>query len=287
MRRTQGPASAPQSNLDPRTVEGFGREWATFRQGEELSAGERAHIFASYFDIFPWAELPSDSIGIDVGCGSGRWALLVAPRVKHLHALDASPEALATARQNLAGLSNVSFHAAGVDAIPLPDASLDFAYSLGVLHHVPDTAGAVRDIARKLKPGAPFLVYLYYALENRPLWYRAVWQASNGARLAISRLPYGLRLAISQVIAATVYWPLARAARVLDAAGRLPKSWPLAYYRDKSFYVLRTDAFDRFCTRLEQRFTRQQIEAMLKAAGFANVRFSESEPYWCAVAAKT
>ncbi|HJS06687.1 MAG TPA: class I SAM-dependent methyltransferase [Pirellulales bacterium] len=279
--------SSSQGNLDQKTVEGFGHEWTTFRQGDELPAEERSEIFADYFGIFPWSKLPGDAVGIDVGCGSGRWALLVASRVKHLHTLDASPMALETARKNLAELANVSFHAASVDAIPLPDASLDFAYSLGVLHHVPDTAGAIRDIARKLKPGAPFLVYLYYAFENRPLWYRAIWRASNSVRLVVSRLPRAMRLGISQVIAVVVYWPLARAARTLDKAGRLPESWPLAYYRDKSFYVLRTDAFDRFCTRIEQRFTRAQIEAMLTAAGFTNVRFSESEPYWCAVATKT
>jgi SAM-dependent methyltransferase len=191
-----------------------------------------------------------------------------------------------TARQNLSGTSNVSFQLAGVDAIPLPDNSLDFAYSLGVLHHVPDTAGAIRDVARKLKPGAPLLIYLYYAFDNRPSWYRAVWRISAGIRLAISRLPYVLRLGLSQLIALTIYWPLARMARGLDALGWLPRSWPLAYYRDKSFYVLRTDAFDRFCTRLEQRFTRTQIEAMLSSAGFAGILFSESEPYWCAVATK-
>jgi hypothetical protein len=49
---------------------------------------------------------------------------------------------------------------------------------------------------------------------------------------------------------------------------------------------MRTDAYDRFCTRLEQRFTRQQIEQMLSAAGFDRVRFSAQEPYWCAVGIK-
>jgi SAM-dependent methyltransferase len=279
-------SKAAQGNLDRETVEGFGREWATFRQGEELSANERAKIFEGYFGIFPWQALPQHAIGLDVGCGSGRWAVLVAPRVKHLHVLDASPLALETARQNLAGTPNVSFHLAGVDSIPLPDASLDFAYSLGVLHHVPDTAAAIHDVARKLKHGAPLLIYLYYAFDNRPRWFRAIWHVSAWVRVVVSRLPHALRLAASQFIAATVYWPLARVARRLETAGRLPGSWPLAYYRDKSFYVMRTDAFDRFCTGLEQRFTRAQIEAMLGSAGFVDVRFSQSEPYWCAVATK-
>jgi ubiquinone/menaquinone biosynthesis C-methylase UbiE len=164
--------------------------------------------------------------------------------------------------------------------MPLPPASLDFAYSLGVLHHVPDTQAAIETIARTLKPGAPFLVYLYYALDNRPAWYRALWRVTNMARVVISRLPHPLRLGISQMIATFIYWPLARAARLLPRFGG---ALPLSYYADKSFYVMRTDAYDRFCTRLEKRFTRPEIERMLKRAGFENIVFSDHVPFWCAV----
>ena len=275
-------------NVDPAVARGFGEEWSTFRQDEDhLSAQQRREIFDDYFRIFPWAMLPpGGGAGIDVGCGTGRWSMLVAPRVTHLHLLDASPQALAVARENLFSAGNVSFHAASVAAIPLPDASLDFAYSLGVLHHVPDTQAAIGAIAAKLKPGAPFLVYLYYALDNRPAWYRVLWRLSNFGRLVISRLPHGLRYIVSQVIAALVYWPLARLATLLSRLGRSPRGLPLAYYADKSFYVMRTDAYDRFCTRLEKRFTRPEIEAMLTRAGFVDIRFSDREPFWCAVGIK-
>jgi len=275
-------------NVDPAVARGFGEEWSTFRQDEDhLSAQQRREIFDDYFRIFPWAALPpGGGTGIDVGCGTGRWSMLVAPRVAHLHLLDASPQALAVARENLKAAGNVSFHVASVAAIPLPDASLDFAYSLGVLHHVPDTQAAINAIAAKLKPGAPFLIYLYYALDNRPAWYRMLWRLSNLGRLVISRLPHGLRYVVSQVIAALVYWPLARLATLLSRLGRSPRGLPLAYYADKSFYVMRTDAYDRFCTRLEKRFTRPRIEAMLTRAGFVDIRFSDREPFWCAVGIK-
>ena len=89
---------------------------------------ERARLFADYFAIFPWDTLPAQgATGMDVGCGSGRWAALVAPRVAHLHLLDVSAAALAVARANLADATNVSFHLAAVEAIPLPVASLEFA----------------------------------------------------------------------------------------------------------------------------------------------------------------
>jgi len=276
-------------NLDPRVARGFGQEWSTFRQdADHLSPQQRQEIFDDYFRIFPWHLLPpGGGVGLDVGCGTGRWSMLVAPRVDHLHLLDASAEALAVARQNLNDMRNVSFHVASVAEIPLPAASLDFAYSLGVLHHVPDTAAAIVAIAGKLKPGAPFLIYLYYALDNRPAWYRTLWWMTDVARRAISRLPHPLRLAISQLIAAVVYWPLGRAARTLPRLGLSARHLPLSYYADKSFYVMRTDAYDRFGTRLERRFARGEIERMLRRAGFESVRFSERMPFWCAVGIKS
>ena len=274
-------------NTDRATVEGFGREWATFTQSASDFADEdRRAMFESYFSIFPWDALPPQSIGADIGCGSGRWAMLAAPRVGHLHALDPAAQALSVARDNLAGCGNVSFHHASVSALPFEDGALDFAYSLGVLHHVPDTAQAIRDVAAKLKPGAPFLVYLYYALDNRSAAYRALWKISNAARLILSRAPYPVQIAASSLIALLVYWPLARLAALLEKAGALPRSWSLAYYRHRAFYVMRTDAFDRFCTRLEQRFTCAQITDMLRAAGFDDIKFSETEPFWVALAIK-
>jgi hypothetical protein len=149
---------------------------------------------------------------------------------------------------------------------------------------VPDTQAAIEAIAAKLKPGAPFLVYLYYALDNRPRWYRALWRLTNVARLVISRLPHPVRLVLSQTIAALIYWPLGRSAWMLSRFGVLPQALPLSYYADKSFYVMRTDAYDRFCTQLEKRFTRGEIEGMLAHAGFIDVRFSHGMPFWCAVA---
>jgi ubiquinone/menaquinone biosynthesis C-methylase UbiE len=277
--------AASKKNVDPQVARGFGEEWSTFRQDEtRLGREQREAIFEEYFRIFPWHLLPpGGGVGADIGCGTGRWSIMVAPRAAHLHLVDVSPDALAVARENLKAHKNVSFHVNSVGDIPLPARSLDFAFSLGVLHHVPDTQAAIDAIAGKLKGGAPFLVYLYYAFDNRPGWYRPLWALSNGVRLVVSRLPHRMRIIASETIAAMVYWPLARLAALLGHFGAWSKSLPLSWYADKSFYVMRTDAYDRFCTRLEKRFTRAQIEQMLVRAGFQQIRFSGSPPYWCAV----
>ena len=274
-----------EENLDKNVVQGFGNEWTQFDQSA-LAEEDRKEIFDCYFKVFPWERLEPDAIGFDLGCGSGRWAALVAPRVGVLHCIDASADALAVAERNLGNLGNCKFHHASVDDIPLPDDSLDFGYSLGVLHHVPDTAAGLRSCAAKLKRGAPFLVYLYFAFDNKPAWYRMLWRISEAGRFILSRAPFWLRLAITQAIALLVYWPMARAALLLETCGFGCDSFPLASYRQRSFYVMRTDALDRFGTRLEQRFTRQQIRDMLVDAGFEEVTFSEQRPYWCAVGIK-
>ena len=173
--------------------------------------------------------------------------------------------------------------AASADALPVRDGTLDFGYSLGVLHHVPDTAGALAACVSKLKPGAPFLLYLYYALETRPAWYRGLWRGSDLVRRLVAASPFPVRVAVTSAIATFVYWPAARLARALERRGRNVEGLPLSSYRNLSFYTIRTDALDRFGTRLEQRFTAEEIRAMMLRAGLERIFFSPETPYWCAV----
>ena len=274
--------SAHQSpNVDLETVDGFGREWAAFDQ-LDLPPSEQHRLFEDYFSEFPWSDLPAKPVGFDLGCGSGRWAELVAPKVGRLHCIDPAAEALDVCRRRLAGSGNTEFHLATADNIPLADGSQDFGYSLGVLHHIPDTARAMRDATRKLKPGAPFLVYLYYDFENRPAWFRAVWRASELGRATIAKLPFGVKKAVTSLIAATVYWPLSRSAKLLEKRGWDVANIPLSSYRHRAFYSLRTDALDRFGTRLEQRFSSTAIRKMMEDAGLERIAFRQGEPYWCA-----
>jgi len=279
---TKVTAAPAELNLDTKTVDGFGDEWSRFDQSG-LSTSEREAIFEAYFRIVPAGVLHAGARVADFGVGSGRWAISVAPRVASLICVDASAEALAVAQRNLASFPNCIFHNSSLDEVAIEEASLDFAYSLGVLHHIPDTAAAMESCVRRLKPGAPFLVYLYYRFDNQPRWYRWIWQASETARRIVSKLPHGPRYVVSQVIAICVYWPLARLARAARAAGLPTDHMPLSQYASRSFYVMRTDALDRFGTRLEQRFTRAEIAAMMEECGLRDVRFSASAPFWCAI----
>lgn len=273
-----------KKNLDADTVESFGDEWSRFDQSE-LPIGEAQRIFDEYFAVFPWDKLPKNASGFDMGCGSGRWAKLMAPRVGHLHCIDPS-SALEVAKSALSSQTNVTFHLASVDDCPLTPNSQDFGYSLGVLHHVPDTERAIRACVSLLKSGAPFQLYLYYAFDNRSHLFKLAWHCSDLLRRAICKLPSTQKHFVTDILAALVYYPLARFSLLIEHLGVAVTSIPLSYYRSHSFYTMRTDSRDRFGTPLEQRFTRNEIAAMMESAGLDDVRFSDRAPFWCAVGIK-
>lgn len=163
---------------------------------------------------------------------------------------------------------------------------MDFGYSLGVLHHIPDTVAGLRACIAKLKPGAPFLAYFYYAFDNKPLWFKTIWRISDIFRRLISVLPFRLKLLITKLIALAVYLPAARSSLILERLGFHVENIPLSQYRTFPYYTMKTDALDRFGTRLEKRFTRKEIHEMFKTEGLQDIQFSDDSPYWCVVGFK-
>ena len=272
-------------NIDKKTVSSFGDEWTKFNQAD-VSYEELDSIFRDYFRIFPWGQIPVNAEGFDMGCGSGRWAQFVAPRVGKLNCIEPS-SAINIARLNLKDFKNICFFNDSADGEHITPETQDFGYSLGVLHHVPNTELALKKCVSLLKPGAPFLVYLYYKLDDRPFYYRALWYVSDFFRKhMISRMPSILKGFISDLIALLVYFPISRISLLFKIIGYDAKNIPLSYYSKSSLYTMRTDARDRFGTPLEKRFSKKEIHQMLVSSGLTNIRFSDEAPYWCALGIK-
>ena len=79
---------------------------------------------------------------------------------------------------------------------------------------------------------------------------------------------------------------MARFSRMLEKTGINVEHYPLSFYRNRSLYVMQTDALDRFGTRLEKRFTKEAIKRMMVDAGLQDVSFNAGPPYWVAVGTK-
>lgn len=271
-------------NIDKRVVEDFGKEWNEYQQ-ESLSSSELSNIFNAYFSILPKNFLNRKLNVADFGCGTGRWAQFIAPLVGEVHCIDPS-NAIEVCKTKLLDCDNCIFHQSSIDELAIDKNTLDFGYSLGVLHHIPDTYQAMKDCVSYLKPGAPFLVYLYYKFDNKPKWYLVVWKISDYLRRFISRSPFPIKLLISKIIAVCVYFPFAKSALLFDKLGLDTSNYILSNYKDKSFYTMSTDSLDRFGTRLEQRFTKLEIKEMMIKSGLDNISFSPNAPFHCAIGYK-
>lgn len=273
-------------NIDWDTVASFGDEWLKFSNFDE---SEIQKIGNDYFDIVDETMLNCNSYVLDVGCGTGRWSKYMANRASFIEAIDPST-AVYSAAKLLRECKNVRVTQASLETIPFPDNTFDFVTSLGVLHHIPDTSKAIQQCVKKLKKGGVFHVYLYYKLDNRPLYFRIIFHFSNLFRRLISSTPKLVKHAICDFVATVVYFPLAKIAKIfakLSSPSKAMTYIPLAYYQDKSFHIMRNDALDRFGTPLEQRFSKGEIESMLKLAGLTDIIFSNQAPYWHAVGKKS
>ena len=99
---------------------------------------------------------------LEVGCGMGTDLLQFARSGAKVTGVDLTPRSIEISRRHLSLYGERGdFANADCERLPFADESFDVVYSNGVLHHTPDTAGAVREIHRVLRPGGLARVMLY------------------------------------------------------------------------------------------------------------------------------
>jgi SAM-dependent methyltransferase len=249
----------------------FGEEWKKY----DKILPEHEKEFLQYFDIVDLEKLAGKRT-CDLGCGMGRWSYYLKDRCKELVLVDFS-DAIFAARENLRGADNCLFFMADLKALPFKDNFAGFLFSLGVLHHLPTPC---LDEVRALKRFSPeLLLFLYYALDNRPFYFRWLLGAVTFIRRAVSKVRSPLfRKLFSLLGTYGIYGPLVFAGRALKPF-KLASSVPLYdFYHDKSRQRIEQDVYDRFFTRIEQRVTRSDILTLKDT--FSEVIISDQLPYW-------
>lgn len=272
-RRLALPPIPPGAGRDPaRDVQStFGAEWEQY--GGAMAEHEAE--FRRYFDLVNLEDLRSRRV-CDLGCGAGRWSRFLRDRVRELVLVDFS-DAIFAARAALAGAGRCAFFMGDLKRLPFREDFCDFLFTLGVLHHLPTPC---LEEVRSLRKYAPrLLVYLYYALDNRPAYFRPLLRTVTGARSFLSRFRHpDIRKLASLLGALLVYRPLVGLGKALQTFG-LGHRVPLYdVYRDKGLRRIEQDVYDRFFTPVEQRVSRKEILELKDS--FARVTVSEQIPYW-------
>jgi SAM-dependent methyltransferase len=248
-------------DVTARTLESFGYEWTRFA---ELRP-EDEEFWKEYFADVPLAELRG-RVGLDAGCGKGRYTRFTARHLEAMVALDGS-DAIAVAARHLAHLGNVVAVRADLRRPPFAAQSFGFVSCLGVLHHLADPEAGFDALARLLAPDGILLVYLYSQPQGRGLRATCL-RAATGLRKLTVRVPHPLLRLLSVPIAAALYGAFVVPGRLGQRVGSSKLSGlPLATYRGRPVRTLWLDTFDRLSAPVERRYAWADVEPWFQRAG--------------------
>jgi SAM-dependent methyltransferase len=249
------------------TAESFGFEWSRFP--DMYDEWER-----NFFEYMSprGPEFFRGKRVLDAGCGSGRHSYYAAKYGADVWAVDLGQH-VEVARRNTAGCDRVHVIQADLHDLPFAPESFDFIYSIGVLHHLPDPETGFRGLLQYLKPGGEIQIYLYWEPEGQPV-KTALLSAVAAIRRLTTRLPNAAIYALSYPAAWLAFisfvWPY-RALRLIPQLRGLAERMPMKQYSNYPFRVCVNDQFDRFSAPIENRYTKAEVEDLLRRAGLEEI----------------
>jgi SAM-dependent methyltransferase len=243
-------------------AQSFGREWNWFAQTQLDRPGENRtesrQTFAAKTGLAP-ADLEGKTV-LEIGCGMGRFAEVAASYGANVVGIDLSA-AVDAAHGNLGERPNTAFLQADVFDLPLREESFDLVYSIGVLHHTPDTRAAFLQLPRLLKPGGQIAIWVYTSER------RVGYAASDLLRRATTRMREERLLKLCRGAA-----PLGALYRT--RFGRyLSPLLPVSHHPDPEWRVL--DTFDWYAPKYQWKHDWPEVEGWFREAGLEDVRRHE------------
>ena len=240
------------------TAELYGELWKKNNYYAIETAPSTWH-FDKIQEVFP-GPIITGHVGVEIGCGSGYDTYLLAkqyPNVTFL-SFDIS-EGVFTAKKLVRNLPNVFLFRASALHIPIKTKSCDFAYSYGVLHHLPDPYCGFKEVVRILKPSSPFFLYLYEKHEDN-FWKEKAVQIVSWMRRLTSRLSPKtleiLSIMFSPFVVIFFSWP-AQVLKQFHCTSRIAQKIPFNF--GTGLFSVRGDLYDRFGAPYEYRFSRKDL----------------------------
>ncbi len=269
----------PAGGTTSRTFESFGFEWNSF-DDVRVEDEDFADVYFRDVDLVGL----QGKVGLDAGCGKGRYTRFLAQHLESLAALDGSSAVEAAAR-NLGDYPSVLVVKSDLRTAPFAPESFDFIASLGVLHHLDDPRQGFEQLLALLAPGGQILLYLYSRPAGIGLRGLALWAAAR-LRTVTVQLPHRTLKLLSAPIAAGLYVAVVAPGQYGQRKGvSALAGLPMAAYRGKPFRSLVLDTFDRLSAPIEHRYVWEELAPWFEETGL-EVEAAREETGWFVLARK-
>lgn len=237
-------------------VQNFGFEW-TVHAGTQLdgaSSDESEKAFREKTGFTP--EMLSGKRVLDVGCGMGRYTDVASRWGATVVGIDLS-RAVEAAQRNVGRRRNVHIAQANIFELPFQDETFDFIFSLGVLHHTPNTKAAFDNLPRLLRTNGRIAIWLYSNYER--------WRPSELYRRFTPRLPARLLHAMTYVAVPLFY------VNKIPVVGRVTY-WllPISRHPKPEWRVL--DTFDWYSPKYQWKHTYEEVLPWFEQQGLTDIR---------------
>lgn len=231
-------------------LQSFGDQWTTYEVAHDDE--DRATFTAK-------TGVPLDALKglrvLDAGCGGGRYAKVCGEAGASVIGADHT-RAVDKAAQLCAHLNDVRFVQADLKHLPLEPESFDFVFSIGVMHHDADTRRVFDAVARFVKPGGRYSVWLY----RRNQWWQEM--INSGLRNVTTRLP------------AFCLKPFCHAGAVLGGIPLVNRTLNkvVNFSAHNSYQNRVCDTFDWWAPRFQHHHSVEELSIWFHEAGFSEIQ---------------
>jgi SAM-dependent methyltransferase len=238
-------------------ADSFGFQWKRFAQTQLDSANGTTRSLDTFIEKTGWTldELNGKRV-LDVGCGMGRFAEIAADAGADVYGIDLS-RAVDAAYANLGTRPNVHIFQADVMHLPFVPESFDYIYSLGVLHHTPDTRAAFLQLPGLLKPRGAITIWVYST--------RLKLLGSEWLRRLTPKFPQRSLLAACRIAV-----PMYHIHRLWGIGHVTCIALPTSLNEDPEWRWL--DTFDWYAPTYQWKHTFDEVEEWFRSAGLENIQ---------------
>jgi SAM-dependent methyltransferase len=237
-------------------VQNFGFEWNVHAgtQLDSASSDESEQAFRAKTGFTP--EMLAGKLVLDVGCGMGRYTDVASRWGATVVGVDLS-RAVDAAERNVGQRRHVHIAQANVFELPFRDGTFDFIFSLGVLHHTPDTKAAFDRLPGLLRTNGRIAIWLYSNYGG--------WRPSELYRYVTPRLPKRLLHGLTYVAV-----PLYYVHKIPIVGPLISFLTPISHHPKARWRVL--DTFDWYSPKYQWKHSYEEVFPWFEEQGLTDIR---------------